>query len=52
MLGWHSCQICFPLEIKLLLLLLLLVVNGLRGIVNFIASRELTNQKISLICKF
>ena len=24
MLDWHSCQICFPLEIKLLLLLLLL----------------------------
>ena len=22
MLGWHSCQICYPLEIKLLLLLL------------------------------
>ena len=25
MLGWHSCQICYPLEIKLLLLLLLLL---------------------------
>ena len=24
MLDWHSCQICHPLEIKLLLLLLLL----------------------------
>ena len=24
MLDWHSCQICFPLEIKILLLLLLL----------------------------
>ena len=24
MLDWHSCQICYPLEIKLLLLLLLL----------------------------
>ena len=23
MLDWHSCQICHPLEIKLLLLLLL-----------------------------
>ena len=23
MLDWHSCQICYPLEIKLLLLLLL-----------------------------
>ena len=23
MLEWHSCQICYPLEIKLLLLLLL-----------------------------
>ena len=22
MLDWHSCQICYPLEIKLLLLLL------------------------------
>ena len=25
MLDWHSCQICYPLEIKLLLLLLLLL---------------------------
>ena len=24
MLDWHTCQICYPLEIKLLLLLLLL----------------------------
>ena len=24
MLDWHFCQICYPLEIKLLLLLLLL----------------------------
>ena len=23
MLDWHSCQICYPLEIKILLLLLL-----------------------------
>ena len=23
MLNWHSCQICYPLEIKILLLLLL-----------------------------
>ena len=22
MLDWHSCQICYPLEIKILLLLL------------------------------
>ena len=28
MLDWHSCQICYPLEIKLLLLLLLLSRNG------------------------
>ena len=25
MLDWHSCQICYPLETKLLLLLLLLL---------------------------
>ena len=25
MLDWHTCQICYPLEIKLLLLLLLLL---------------------------
>ena len=25
MLDWHSCQICYPLEIKLLLLLLLYI---------------------------
>ena len=25
MLDWHSCKICHPLEIKLLLLLLLMV---------------------------
>ena len=25
MLDWHSCQICYPLEIKILLLLLLLL---------------------------
>ena len=24
MLDWHSCQICYPLKIKILLLLLLL----------------------------
>ena len=23
MLDWHTCQICYPLEIKLLLLLLI-----------------------------
>ena len=27
MLVWHSCQICYPLEIKLLLFLLLLLVH-------------------------
>ena len=25
MLDWHSCQICYPLEIKILLLLLLYI---------------------------
>ena len=25
MLDWHSCQICYPLEIKILLLLSLLL---------------------------
>ena len=25
MLDWHTCQICYPLEIKLLILLLLLL---------------------------
>ena len=25
MLAWHSCQICYPLEIKLSLLLILLL---------------------------
>ena len=25
MLDWHSCQICYPLEIRILLLLLLLL---------------------------
>ena len=25
MLDWHSCRICYPLEIKILLLLLLLL---------------------------
>ena len=28
MLDWHSCQICYPLEIKLLLLLLTLLKVG------------------------
>ena len=28
MLDWHSCQICYPLEIKILLLLLLQVAVG------------------------
>ena len=28
MLDWHSCQICYPLEIKTLLLLLLLEILG------------------------
>ena len=27
MLDWHTCQICYPLEIKLLLLLLLLLLE-------------------------
>ena len=27
MLDWHSCEICYPLEIKLLLLLLLLLLH-------------------------
>ena len=27
MLDWHSCQICYPLEIKILLLLLLFVLR-------------------------
>ena len=26
MLDWHSCQICYPLEIKILLLLSLLYI--------------------------
>ena len=25
MLDWHSCQICYPLEIKLLLLLYIII---------------------------
>ena len=31
MLDWHSCQICYPLEIKILLLLLL----PMRIVLNF-----------------
>ena len=31
MSDWHSCQICFPLEIKLLLLLLLLLLLSVIG---------------------
>ena len=27
MLDWHSCQMCYPFEIKLLLLLLLLLLK-------------------------
>ena len=27
MLDWHSCEICYPLEIKILLLLLPLLVS-------------------------
>ena len=27
MSDWHSCQICYPLEIKILLLLLLLLLE-------------------------
>ena len=26
MLDWHSCQICYPLEIKLLLLLFIIII--------------------------
>ena len=29
MLDWHSCQICYPLEIKLLLLLLFCANSGI-----------------------
>ena len=29
MLDWHSCQICYPLEIKILLLLLLVFIEML-----------------------
>ena len=32
MLDWHSCQICYPLEIKILLLLLLLAMIRSVGI--------------------
>ena len=28
MLDWHSCQICYPLEIKILLLLFISQENG------------------------
>ena len=27
MLDWHLCQMCYPLELKILLLLLLLLVS-------------------------
>ena len=32
MLVWHSCQICYPLEIKLLLLLLIFATILFRNI--------------------
>ena len=27
MLDWHSCQICYPLEIKLLLVLIIIIIT-------------------------
>ena len=36
MLDWHSCQICYPLEIKILLLSLLLLLLSSQ---NFISRR-------------
>ena len=35
MLDWHSCQICYPLEIKLLLLLILHLLEMLNNL-NFL----------------
>ena len=35
MLDWHSCLICYPFEIKLLLLLLLLLYDIIAGTLRF-----------------
>ena len=46
MLDWHSCQICYPLEIKLLLLLLLLKLYPIWCNVNFVSLfNSLNNTK-------
>ena len=34
MLDWHSCQICYPLEVKILLLLYTVSLSAMRGAIS------------------
>ena len=39
MLDWHSCQICYPLEIKILLLLPLTLYTSFHDLINVYSRR-------------
>ena len=49
MLDWQLCQICYPLEIKLLLLLLLLFVTDLVGKPEDRFSHDAAQSQVSII---
>ena len=48
MLDWHSCQICYPLEIKILLLLLLLLDSFIVSYVKDMSKRIINNDESSI----
>ena len=41
MFDWHTCQICYPIEIKLLSLLLLCLVNSVIQIHNHVMQAQI-----------
>ena len=49
MLDWHSCQICYPLEIKILLLLLK---RHIRSGLTFLEANILNEKTVFVWSKF
>ena len=49
MLDWHSCQICYPLEIKILLLLLLKIPHSVQALFNVFIDIEYAMNKNRLV---
>ena len=54
MLDWQLCQICYPLEIKLLLLLLLLLTDVVQTLSWLFGSHDqsLTRQRIFTVNRY